>query len=51
MATLPPNSKPVDGSDDRFPAPAFARAVLAPAFGLSQAHHLGHLMTMHVPTA
>ncbi|MBL0931510.1 MAG: argininosuccinate lyase, partial [Alphaproteobacteria bacterium] len=47
MAALPPNSKPVEGSDDRFPAPAFARAVLAPAFGLSQAHHLGHLMTMH----
>jgi argininosuccinate lyase len=47
MATLPPNSKPVEGGDDRFPAPAFARAVLAPAFGLSQAHHLGHLMTMH----
>lgn len=45
MAALPPNS--FEGGDDRFPAPAFARAVLAPAFGLSQAHHLGHLMTMH----
>lgn len=36
-----------EGSDHRFPAPTYARTVLAPAFAHSQAHHLRHLMTLH----
>jgi argininosuccinate lyase len=35
------------GSDDRFPAPIYARTVLAPGFALGQKHHLGHLLRLH----
>ena len=35
------------GNADRFPAPAFAESVLAPAFALGQRHHLGHLLQLH----
>jgi argininosuccinate lyase len=35
------------GDADRFPAPAFAQSVLAPAFALGQRHHLAHLMQLH----
>ena len=42
-----PSSSPPEGSDHRFPAPAYARAVLAPCFAHSQAHHFGHLMALH----
>jgi argininosuccinate lyase len=42
-----PASVSFTGSDDRFPAPAYAETVLAPAFALSQRHHLRHLITLH----
>ncbi len=35
------------GNADRFPAPAYAETVLAPAFALGQRHHLGHLLQLH----
>lgn len=35
------------GSDDRFPAPAYAETVLGPLFAHSQEHHLVHLMRVH----
>ena len=35
------------GNADRFPAPAYAESVLAPAFALGQRHHLGHLLQLH----
>lgn len=36
-----------EGSDHRFPAPAYARTVLAPAFAHSLAHHVRHLVELH----
>ncbi|WP_439498631.1 argininosuccinate lyase [Bosea sp. (in: a-proteobacteria)] len=45
MNALP--SDPGPGSDDRFPAPVYARTVLAPAFAHSQEHHLRHLLRLH----
>ncbi len=38
---------PHRGSDDRFPAPEFADAVLGPLFAHQQAHHLADLMRLH----
>jgi argininosuccinate lyase len=35
------------GSDDRFPAPIYAKTVLGPGFALGQRHHLGHLLRLH----
>jgi argininosuccinate lyase len=35
------------GSEDRFPAPIYAKTVLAPGFALGQKHHLSHLLRMH----
>ncbi|MCW3475007.1 argininosuccinate lyase [Limobrevibacterium gyesilva] len=43
----PQHAAAPSGSDDRFPAPVYARTVLAPAFAHTQAHHLGHLMRLH----
>lgn len=42
-----PVSDAPTGSDDRFPAPVYARTVLAPAFAHSQRHHLAHLLRLH----
>ncbi|MFN3672435.1 MAG: argininosuccinate lyase [Bosea sp. (in: a-proteobacteria)] len=46
MASTAPSAA-VTGSDDRFPAPEFAQAVLGPGFAHAQAHHLGHLLQLH----
>jgi argininosuccinate lyase len=39
--------EPSAGSDDRFPAPAYAQTVLAPAFVHSQRHHAEDLLRVH----
>ncbi|KAA2234854.1 argininosuccinate lyase [Salinarimonas soli] len=46
MAHTAPSSAFI-GSDDRFPAPEFAEAVLGPGFAHAQAHHLAHLLQLH----
>ncbi|MGO4739633.1 argininosuccinate lyase [Bosea sp. 2KB_26] len=45
MNALTPDAH--SGSDDRFPAPVYARTVLAPGFAHSQTHHLAHLLRLH----
>src|SRR5690349_18674893 len=40
-------ANPHAGSADRFPAPPYAQAVLAPAFEHGQKHHLAHLLMLH----
>ncbi len=42
---------PHRGSDDRFPAPEFAEAVLGPLFLQQQEHHRADLFRLHRPMA
>ena len=35
------------GNNDRFPAPAYAQSVLAPAFAHGQRYHFAHLIRLH----